>query len=410
MNRAQSMSGAIALCVLLLGAVSVPAQDWPQWRGPNRDGKATGFSAPKSWPKELTQKWKVKVGEGVATPALVGDRLYVFSREEGNEVLRCLEAASGKELWKDGYTSSGVGGPASAFSGPRCSPTVADGKVVILGVHGKLSCFDAESGKRLWSKDDIKGEPQFAAASSPMVVNGLCVAQLGGDGGAIVAYDLATGEQKWKWSGDGTAYASPVLLTLGDTKAIIAMTAKKIVGVGAADGKLLWETSFPSGRMIYNAATPTLDGQTVFFGGNTRGTHAVKLEKKDDGFDGKDVWKNSENSVKFNTPVVKSGLVYAISERDSIFCMNAETGKTAWKSPAVGAGGRQAGYGSIVDAGPVLLALTPKGELLVFEPSDKEYKQIASYKVGTDTYAYPIAAGNRVFVKDRDSVILWAID
>jgi outer membrane protein assembly factor BamB len=413
MKSASLTTGVIAVCAALLGVGAARAQDWPQWRGPNRDGKATGFTAPKTWPKELMEKWKVKVGEGVATPALVGDKLYVFSRESGSEVIRCLDAGTGKEVWKDSYEARGVTGPASGFSGPRCSPAVADGKVVTLGVHGKLSCYDAASGKKLWSKDDVKGEPRFAVASSPIIVDGLCIAQLGGEsGGGIVAYELATGNEKWKWTGDGPAYSSPVLLTLGDTKAIIAMTAKNIVGVNVADGKLLWETSFPAGGgQVYNAATPMVDGQTVLYGGNGgRGTRAVKIDKKDAAFEGKELWTNKDNSVKYNTPVIKSGLVYALSDRDSIFCINAETGTTAWKSSAVGPGGRQAGYGSIVEAGPVLLALTPKGELIVFEPSDKEFKQIASYKVGTDTYAYPILSGNRVFMKDRDSVILWTIE
>src|SRR5438477_9301398 len=96
-------SRLIVACMLLLGADRVWAQDWPQWRGPNRDAKVTGFLVPKTWPKELTQKWKVPVGDGVATPALVGDKLYVFARQDGNEIIRCLDAATGKELWLDKY-------------------------------------------------------------------------------------------------------------------------------------------------------------------------------------------------------------------------------------------------------------------------------------------------------------------
>src|SRR6266699_2036712 len=103
MKNATSTTGVLVGCVMLLGASCVCAQDWPQWRGPNRDGKATGFTAPKTWPKELTEKWKVTVGDGVATPALVGDKLYVFTREGGNEVIRCLNAADGKEVWSDKY-------------------------------------------------------------------------------------------------------------------------------------------------------------------------------------------------------------------------------------------------------------------------------------------------------------------
>src|SRR5207249_3489491 len=115
------------------------------------------------------------VGDGVATPALVGDKLYVFSREGGSEVIRCLKADDGKEVWSDKYESGPATGPAGGFPGPRCSPAVADGKVVTLGVRGILSCYDAAKGKKLWRKDDFKSYPGFFTSSSPLIVDGLCI-------------------------------------------------------------------------------------------------------------------------------------------------------------------------------------------------------------------------------------------
>src|SRR5438876_6955636 len=225
-----SVAALIATCAL--------AQDWPQWRGANRDAKAADFKAPKTWPKELAKKWRVTVGEGVSTPALVGDRLFVFSRQEGNEITRCLDAATGKELWQEKYETGGVTGPAAQHSGPRSSPTIADGKVVTLGVRGMLSCLDTATGKKLWRKDDFRAYPQFHPASSPIIVDHLCIAQLGGrEDGAIVAYDLATGDEKWKWNGPSPAYASPVLTTVGGTKLIVAQTEAKLVALEARDGK-----------------------------------------------------------------------------------------------------------------------------------------------------------------------------
>src|SRR5207302_8014417 len=118
------------------------------------------------------------------------------------------------------YEAEPATGPAGGFAGPRSSPTVADGKVVTLGVSGALSCYDT-SGKKLWRKNDYESSlPRFFISSSPIIVDGLCIAQLGGENkGAIVAYDLATGDEKWKWTGDGTGYASPVVLTMDGTKA-----------------------------------------------------------------------------------------------------------------------------------------------------------------------------------------------
>ena len=115
-------------CLFLATGGIASAQDWPQWRGPNRDGKATGFNPPKTWPKELSQKWKVAVGHGDATPALVGNKLFVFARQDTDEVLRCLDAGTGKELWQDKYAVPAISGPdASVHGGPRSSPAVVDG-------------------------------------------------------------------------------------------------------------------------------------------------------------------------------------------------------------------------------------------------------------------------------------------
>jgi outer membrane protein assembly factor BamB len=394
--------------VLAVSAVCALAQDWPQWRGANRDAKASGFTAPKTWPKELTQKWKVSVGLGDATPALVGDKLYIFARQGDDEVIRCLDAANGKELWQEKYAAQAVSGPAAQHSGPRSSPSVADGKVVTLGVSGILTCVDAAKGKTVWHKDDFSGAwPRFYTASSPIITGGLCIAQLGGESsGGIVAYDLVTGDQKWKWTGDGTAYASPVILTIDGTKMVVTLTAKKIVGIGVTDGKLLWEVPFPVQGRAYNAATPIVDGATVIYAGSGRGTKAVKIEKTADGFAAKELWSNPDNAVQFNSPVLKGGQIYGLSQNGVIFCLDAKDGKTLWTAEL---GGK--GFGSIVDAGSALLALTPKGDLTVFEPSDKEYKKVSSYKVAdTETYAYPVAAGKGVFVKEKDSLTLWTID
>src|SRR5882672_9419417 len=314
----------VLACITSLQATCVFAQDWPQWRGANRDARAADFKAPKTWPKELTQKWKVTVGEGVATPALVGDKLYVFSRQSGAEVTRCLDAASGKELWQEKYDALGATGPASGFSGPRASPTVIDGKVATLGVRGVLSCLNAADGKLLWRKDDHNGAyPRFFAASSPLITDGLCVAQLGGgDKGGLAACELGSGKEKWKWTGDAPAYSSPVVITVDGTKLIVAQTETKMIALSLADGKLVWDTPFAVQGRGYNVATPIVDRQTIIYSGSGRGATAVKLEKKGDAFDSKELWKNTDNSVMFNSPVLKDGLLYGFSAGNDFFCIN----------------------------------------------------------------------------------------
>jgi outer membrane protein assembly factor BamB len=389
-------------------AIAASAQDWPQWRGANRDAKVAGFTAPKSWPEQLNQKWKIEVGEADATPALVGDRLYVFSRQETDEVTQCLEAASGKQIWIDKYTALAATEPFGKHPGPRSSPTVGEGKVVTLGVRGILSCLDAATGKMVWRKNDFRGWPRFFTSLSPIIVNGLCVAHLGGENnGAIVAYALNSGRQKWQWTGDGPAYDSPVLLTLGDAKLIVLQTSQKIVAVNAADGKLAWQTNFPAKGQVCNTATPIVEGQTLIYTGQGRGTVAVIFQKTGDAFSAKLLWSNPDLAPQFASPVLKNGLLYGLSQRGQFYCINAQTGKTAW----VEAEAQRGGFGTIVDAGPVLMALTPKSQLIIFLPSDKEYSQLASFKVADNpTYGYPVVAGKRIFVQDQDSVTLWTLE
>ncbi len=410
MKKTKISRGPIFACVILFSLGFAIARDWPQWRGPDRDGKVKDFTAPKEWPGELTLKWKIDVGLGDSTPALVGDKLYVFARQGEEEVILCLDAASGKEVWKEKYAAIAVTGPPSRHPGPRSSPAVADGKVVTIGVGGVLSCLDAATGKVLWRKDPFpEVVPQFFTAMSPIILDGMAIAHLGGkDNGAIIAYDLDTGDTKWQWTEEGPEYASPCLLSVEGTKQIVTLTEKSIVGIGLADGKLLWQLPFLPERRAYNAATPIVDGQRVIYTGAGRGTKAVKIEKKSDGFAATELWSNADVATQFNTPVLKDGLLFGLSDKGSLFCLDSQTGKTDWLDPAQTDRG---GFAAMVDAGSVVLALPSSSELIVIKPDGKEYTELARIKVSEKAaYAHPVIAGNRIFIKDEDSVALWILD
>jgi outer membrane protein assembly factor BamB len=408
-----------ALIILLACTSFATAADWPQWRGPNRTAVVTDFTAPSTWPQALQKKWSTPVGEGVATPALVGDKLYVFSFQDGKEIIRSLNADTGKEIWKNDYAASPASGPASSFPAARSSPAVAEGKVVSLGVQGTLSCLDSEKGTVVWRKDSTGSTPGFRTSCSPLLVDGLCVVQIGGDrNGSVVAYDLADGKEKWTLPSDGTKFASPMLLTLNGLKAVVVETAGTISVVNLANGKLLWSTKFST---RYNAATPVVEGDIVYIVGSGKPTTAVKLEKQGDKVEGKELWTTPETSVIYNTPVVKDGLMFGLSERNEIFCIDTKTGKKLWSHRLEGGGGGgggggrrgggRPGNGSIVAAGPVLFALTPAAQLVVFQPDREKFKQAASFKVADgNTYAYPVVTGKGVYIKDRNSVTFWTFE
>lgn len=405
---------ALAAGVAVLGSATPGARggDWPQWRGPNRDAKATDFKAPTKWPEALTKKWSVTVGDGVATPALADGKLYVFGREAGAEVLRCLNADTGKEVWKERYDTEFKGKGDTAYPGPRASPAVADGMVVTFGVNGTLTCRKITDGSKVWQAE-TGAVPRFHTSSSPLIADKFVIVQVGSENtGGINAYNLANGDLEWSWTDEGSSYSSPVLMADGKTKMVVAQTDKSIVAIGVSSGKKVWSTPFPlagKGPPNYNASSPTVDGQTVYFAGIGRGVRAIKIEKKGDAFTTKDVLTNKDNSPLYNSPVIKNGFLYGLSNNDTLFCINLETGKTAWTHSTNG----RRGYGNVVDAGSVLLAQTAGAgaKLLVIDPTSKEYTELAAYKVSDgEVYAYPIATGNRIYIKDSKTVTMWVVD
>ena len=281
---------------LLLGAglglfsLSAGAGDWPQFRGPGRDNKVVGFAVPSAWPKELKKEWKITVGEADGAPVLAGDKLYVFTRVKDDEVVRCLDANSGKEVWTDKNPVGDVQLKGdTGHPGPRNSPAVGNGKVCTFGIGGRLSCYDAAGGKLAWRKD-TNGTPMFHTATSPLIADGLCILHIGSSGkgggkGELVAYDVATGNEKWKLPGDGPGYGSPVVATIKGVKQVVEQTDANLIGVGFDDGKLLWKTPLVVGR--YQTGTPIIDGDTVICAGT-----AFTIEKSGDTFETKRLWRS----------------------------------------------------------------------------------------------------------------------
>ena len=398
----------LAALVALIGGNFLLAQDWPQWRGPNRDGKVAGFSAPPTWPTNLTQRWKVTVGKGDASPVLVGDRLYAFGRQDADEVLLCLDFASGQTIWEAKYPAGRVvTGPAARHPGPRSTPVAAEGKVCTLGVGGVLSCFDAVKGTVLWRKqstNDYLGVfPKSDSSMSPLVVDGRCIVHVGGGtNGAVIAFELASGESKWKADGDGPANSSPVVMTFGGKRQLVTLTAKNVVGLDLANGKLLWQVPFEATQG--NNTTPLVEGSTVFYSGQGKGLFAVQIEPRGGGFTATPVWTNKQAGARFTSPILKDGLLYGYN--NGFFCASAKTGETLWTDDV-----KRGQSAAVLDAGSVILALTLNGEMAAFKPSNMVYTELARIKVAsTETWAHPVVAGNRIFIKDSETVGLWIIE
>jgi outer membrane protein assembly factor BamB len=398
-----------ALALLLCTAASAPAADWPQWRGPARDGIAAEFQAPAVWkPDALTKKWSITVGEGHASPVVVGDRVFVFSREGERETMRCLALADGKELWKESrevpYSPSFAA--RKHGKGPKATPTVDGGRVFALGIAGQVSAWDAATGQVLWRQDftnDFKqASPEFGAAASPLVDGDTMIVHVGGkDGGALTAFDVATGAVRWKWNGDGPGYSSPVIGTFGGVRQIITQTQRRCVALSPAGGTLLWEIPFTT-PYEQNSVTPVVMGDLVIFGGVGKPTFAVKVS----GGSATTVWEAREITMYMSTPVLAGSRLYGMSDktRGSLFALEAASGRLLWKSE-----GRLGENASLTRLGDRLLVLATSGEMTVHEPSGESLREIARYKVAeTPVWASPALVGNRILIKDLDTLVAWS--
>jgi RNA polymerase sigma factor (sigma-70 family) len=381
--------------------IAEKASDWPQWRGPNRDGVVRGVTVPAKWPKTLTEEWQVPVGKGVASPVVVGGSVYVFSRQkDDDEVLLCLDLQSGKENWRTEPCPAPykVGpGEGTADDRPRSTPAVADGRVFTLGMTGILSCLDAKTGKLLWRKD-TKYAPYMG--SSPLVADGLCIAHVG-DGakaGGLTAFDAKTGDVKWCFSdGYGAMSGSPILVDLAGERQLVTYSAWNPCGVSAATGQKLWGVGPGGGGMPCTTPVPYKD--LIILADNLDSLRALRLEKGDKGITAKQVWKaNSDLKLYYSSPVIADDLVFGMSTRNGgcFFCLDANSGKTLWESE-----GRQGGYASILNLGSVLLFLKDRGQLLVVKPSGTAFEPIAQYRVcDRPTVAHPVFLGDRILIKD----------
>lgn len=396
------------MMIFLISFSNLFSQDWPQFRGTNRDGKVTGFKAPKVWPAELKQVWKINVGFGDATPALSGKKLYLAVRQNTDEVILCLDAVTGKELWRSAYPAPAVTGPAGSHPGQRSTPAISEGKIVTFGVSGILTCLDAATGKVLWKKENPENAvPQFFTGMSPIIADGLCIVHLGTkDKGMVAALDLATGSEKWKWEGDGPAYASPSLMIVDKLKHIVVQTEKNLLALSLSDGKLLWQVPTPVLQRFYNSPSPYINGEIIYYTGQGSGTKAIQVLKEGGKYITKELWSNPEIGAKWNTPVLKDGFLYGFTDQRRIYCIDASTGRTAWYDAAV-----NSDFATIVDCGPVIIGLPSTGSLIVMKPDPKAYTEVAKYKVAeTPVYAFPVISGNVIYVKESENLIMYNLE
>jgi len=405
--RSLFMAAAVLIVSAAGGWAQGSPQDYPQWRGRNRDGAASGFKEPKAWPEKLTRRWKVEVGEGYATPIVVGKTVYAFTRRDGAETITALDAATGKLIWRTDYPAPYKAADAAAKhgAGPKATPLFHNGKLYTVGVSGAVSAFNAATGKLIWQKSAPAEHPYFGMAASPVGDKDKVILHPGSYG-PLTAYDANTGAVSWKADGSGV-YASPIIVELGGVRQIVSMTNKSVISVAVEDGAPLWEHPWkPSGTD--SAITPIVYGETIIVASQRNPVTALKPTRRDGKWVVEVVWENKEVSLFMSNPALIGDTLFGLSEKSSgqFFGLDAKTGKTLWLGQP-----REASNTAIAKAGDLLFMLNDDAELKVARSSRAGFEPFKRYTVADSaTWAQPAISGNRLFVKDVTSLALWTLN
>jgi outer membrane protein assembly factor BamB len=381
--------------------------DWPQWRGPRRDGSIDA-ALPAQWADALKKRWETRVGAGHASPVVSGDRVVVIAREGDREIVRALDFASGKEIWRAAYPAPYEVNPAARTHGhgPKATPAIAGGRVFTLGISGILSAFDLSSGTLIWRVPGPDVLPDYGTAMSPLVDETSVIAHVGGyEDGALTSFDAATGKPRWQWTGDGPGYGSPIIATFGGVRQVIAQTQKFLVGLDASTGTLLWQMPFTT-DFDQNAFTPVVFQDLLIVSGIDWPLTAIRLKSDDGQWIGETVWTNPQTPMFMSSPVLIGGTIYGLTyrSRGQFVAVDAASGKTLWNTQ-----GREGENASMLGSRSWLLASTTDGSLVVARADPQKYDEVRRYQVAESAlWAHPAITSNAIIVKDADTVICWS--
>ncbi|HKI03838.1 MAG TPA: PQQ-binding-like beta-propeller repeat protein [Thermoanaerobaculia bacterium] len=392
----------LALCLTAGVADITLAADWPQFRGPNRDGISPETAVLKSWPASGPKVlWKVPLGEGYSQVVSAKGRLFTLAGQGGDEVAAALDAATGKQVWRvriDRKYESGQG------NGPRSTPTVDGDLVYVLSASGKLAALRTANGQVAW-QHDLRGEyganpPGWGVSTSPLVEGNLLVVNVGGTGNkSIVAFDKTSGKPVWTSQNDGAGYSAPIAITVRGVRQIIVFTADAIVSVSPKDGKLFWRSPWKTDYDV-NAATPVFFPPDKLFVSSGYGTGSTlfQIRAGDGGASAVEVWKSRGMKNQFSSSVLHNGILYGFDD-GTLKAMEAGTGKERWKQ-------RGFGHGSLILAGGHLIVLSDRGKLALLPATPEEYRELGSAQVlDGKCWTSPSLADGRLYVRNEEQLI-----
>jgi outer membrane protein assembly factor BamB len=403
------LTGAV-VTLLLLSLVEAAAQssgDWPQWRGPNRDGISKETGLLKQWPAEGPPLvWKATgAGRGYSSLAVAGGRIYTMGLRGDREHVIAFDVATGKEAWA---TPHGSAFRNDRGDGPRGTPTIDGDKLYALGGNGDLSCLDAKTGRVVWTQNVLQkfggSNITWGISESPLVINEKVLVNAGGPGASIVALNKKDGSLIWKSQSDHAGYSSAITVEAGGITQVVFFTSSRVVGLDLRDGRLLWD--YPrAANNVANAATPIVRGNRVFISSDYgNGGGLVEIKANDKGLTAQEIYFTKDMRNHHSSSVLVGDYLYGFSS-SILTAMRFDTGEVAWKD-------RSVGKGSLVYADGNLYCLSENGVVGLVEATPAGYHEKGRFRIPQDslpTWTHPVVAGGRLYLRDQDTIYAYDV-
>jgi len=398
----------ISMAILVVSVASQTsaqtAGNWPQWRGANRDGISKETGLLKQWPTDGPPlAWKAAgAGGGYSSFAISNGKLYTMGLRGDREFVIAFDVATGKQLWA---TAHGAAFRNDRGDGPRGTPTVDGANIYSLGGNGDLSAIEARTGKLLWTMNVLQkfggSNIIWGISESPLVIGEKLLVNAGGPGASIVALNKKDGSLIWKSQSDKAGYSSAIPVQVGNTTQVVFFTHTRGLGLDLKDGKLLWE--YPrAANNVANAATPIVRGNRVFISsdyGNGGGVVEISADGK-----AQEVYFTKDMRNHHSSSILIGDHLYGFSG-NILTAMHFDTGEVAWKD-------RSVGKGSIVYADGNLYALSENGVVGLVEVSPAGYKEKGRFRIQQEnlpTWAHPVVAGGRLYLRDQDTIYAYDV-